>query len=175
MSIGIGNKSEGHATSVTPERRRHARFPLTTLVEAFEPKSNTQISGRTSDISLEGCYVDTINPFSEGAVIRITLTRDKLSYEANATVVFSQVGMGMGVTFTSAEKKQFQIYEKWIDQLGSNLSPEPDLLEQETQGHGDPNLQEEKHYVLAELVIALMRKEILTEVEGKAMLMRLHR
>jgi hypothetical protein len=175
MSTDIGNKSVGHANSVAPERRRHPRFPLVAHVEAFEPKSNMQISGRTSDISLEGCYVDTINPFSEGAVIRITLTRDKLSYEANATVVFSQVGMGMGVTFTSAEKKQFQIYQKWIDQLGGNLSPEPDVLEQETQGHGDSNLQEEKYYVLAELVIALMRKEILTEVEGKAMLMRLHR
>jgi hypothetical protein len=175
MSISSGNESEGHAESVAPERRRNARFPLTTLVEAFEPKSNTQISGRTSDISLDGCYVDTINPFTEGALIRITLTKDKLSFEANAKVVFSQVGMGMGVTFTSAEKKQSQIYQKWIDHLSGNLSPEPDALEQEQQGPVDAKLQEEEHYVLAELVIALMRKEVLTEVEGKAMLRRLHR
>jgi hypothetical protein len=174
MSIDIGNASVGHVNSVAPERRRHPRFPLVAQVEAFEPKSNMQISGRTSDVGLEGCYVDTLNPFSEGAVIRITLTKDKLSYEANATVVFSQVGMGMGVTFTSAEKKQFQIYQNWIHQLGGNLSTEPDVLEQETQGLGDSNLQEENYYVLAELVIALMRKEVLTEEEGKAMLRRLH-
>ena len=76
--------------------------------------------------------MDTINPFAEGVAIRISITRDKLSYEANATVVFSQVGMGMGVTFTSAEEKQFQIYQKWIDQLGGKLSPAPAVLEQET-------------------------------------------
>jgi hypothetical protein len=132
MSINIGNESASDANSVAPERRRYPRFPLVAQVEAFEPKTNIQISGRTSDISLEGCYVDTINPFSEGAVIRITITTDKLSYEANATVVFSQVGMGMGVTFTSAEKTQFQIYQKWIDQLGGKLSPAPAVLEQET-------------------------------------------
>jgi hypothetical protein len=174
MSLGTENESVGHGESVALERRRYARFPLVAFVEALEPKSNSQISGRTSDVSLGGCYVDTINPFPEGTVIRISLTKEKVSFEANAKVVFSQVGMGMGVAFTSAEKTQCRIYQKWIDQLSGNLSPELDVLEQKQQS-GDDRLKEEQYYVLDEVIIALMRKGVLTEVEGKAMLKRLHR
>jgi len=43
------------------------------------------------------------------------------------------------------------------------------------QGSGSNDLHEEQFYVLNELVIRLMRKGTLTEVEGKAMLKKLHR
>jgi PilZ domain len=159
------------------EQRRHARYPLMALVEALEPKSNTQITGRTSDVSLSGCYVDTLNPFPEGTMIRIRLTREKVSFEANANVVFSQMGVGMGVAFTSAEKDQFQIYQKWINQLSGNLSPDLDLPEEKPQrsDNADLNLNEGQYYVLNELVLALMRKGVLTDAEGKAMLNRLQK
>jgi hypothetical protein len=160
--------------AVSREQRRHVRFPLTAFVEALEPKSNMQISGRSSDVSLGGCYVDTLNPFSEGTLIRIRLTKENISFEANAKVVFSQIGMGMGVAFLSAEKDQFQIYQKWINQFSGNASPAPNMLDGE-QGCGSNDLHEEQFYVLNELVIALMRKGTLTEVEGKAMLKKLHR
>jgi hypothetical protein len=74
------------AATFLPEHRRHTRFPLTAFVEALEPKSDVQISGRSSDVSLSGCYVDTLNPFPEGTVIRIRLTRENVSFEANAKV-----------------------------------------------------------------------------------------
>jgi hypothetical protein len=174
MSPRTENEPLSPAEAISVENRRHARFPLTALVEALEPRSNTQISGRCSDVSLGGCYVDTLSPFPEGTIIRIRLTRENTSFEANAKVVFSQIGMGMGVAFTSSEKDQFRIYQKWIDQLSGNSSPEPNVLEGQQQSGGNANVQEEQYYVLNELVIALMRKGILTEVEGKAMLKKLH-
>jgi PilZ domain len=172
---GTENVSGSAAVTVATEHRRHTRFPLTAFVEALDPKSNTQISGRSSDVSLGGCYVDTLNPFHEGTVIRIRLTKENISFEANAKVVFSQIGMGMGVAFLSAEKDQFQIYQRWINQFSGNASSAPNLLDAERQGGRSIDLQEEQHYVLNELVIALMRKGTLTEVEGKAMLKKLHR
>lgn len=175
MSPSTENEHVSPTKEASLEQRRHVRFPFTAFVEALEPKSNTQISGRCSDVSLGGCYVDTLNPFPEGTIIRVRLTRENISFEANAKVVFSQIGMGMGVAFTSAEKDQFQIFEKWINQLSGNLSPAPNVLDGEIQSGGSIDLQEEQHYVLNELVIALMRKGVLTEVEGKAMLKRLHR
>ena len=44
------------------ERRRDLRYPFTAAVEVFEPQSQSKLTARTSDISLGGCYVDTINP-----------------------------------------------------------------------------------------------------------------
>jgi hypothetical protein len=172
-----GTKGVPVSAAVTdpPENRRHARFHFTAFVEALDPKSNTQISGRSSDVSLGGCYVDTLNPFSEGTVVRIRLTKDNVSFEANAKVVFSRIGMGMGVAFVSAEKDQFQIYRNWINQLSDDASPAPGLLDGEQVSGGSTDLHAEQSYVLNELVIALMRKGTLTEAEGKAMLKRLNR
>jgi len=175
MSPLTENEHVGPTEAASLEHRRHARFPLTALVEALEPKSNTQISGRSSDVSLSGCYVDTLNPFPEGTLIRIRLTRENISFEANATVIFSQIGMGMGVAFTSAEKDQFRVYQKWIDELSGNSSTKLNVLEEDRQSGGNIDSQGEQAYVLNEIVIALMRKGVLTEVEGKAMLKRLHR
>lgn len=172
---GTENVPGSVAVTDAIEHRRHERFPLTAFVEALDPKSNTQISGRSSDVSLGGCYVDTLNPFHEGTVIRIRLTKDNVSFEANAKVVFSQIGMGMGVAFLSAEKDQFQIYQKWINQFSGNASPAPDMLDAEQGSGGRNDLHIEEFLVLNDLVIALMRKGTLTEVEGKAMLKRLHK
>jgi len=174
MSLHTEIEHISPAKAVSREQRRHVRFPLTAFVEALEPKSNMQISGRSSDVSLGGCYVDTLNPFSTGTLIRIRLTKENVSFEANAKVVFSQIGMGMGVAFTSAEKDQFRIFQEWINQLSGNILPAPNVLDREQRGADGTDLHEEQFYVLNELVIALMRKGTLTEAEGKAMLKRLH-
>lgn len=175
MPSGTQKAPVSTAATFHPEHRRHTRFSLTAFVEALEPKSDVQISGRSSDVSLSGCYVDTLNPFPEGTVIRIRLTRENVSFEANAKVVFSQIGMGMGVAFVSAEKGQFQVYEKWIDEISGNASPAPNLLDREQGSSGGADSHEEQSYVLNELVIVLMRRGTLTEAEGKGMLKRLLR
>jgi hypothetical protein len=79
------------------------------------------------------------------------------------------------IPFTSAEKDQFRIYQGWIDKLSGNSSVKPNVLEEERQSGGNTDSQGEQTYVLNELVIALMRKGVLTEVEGKGMLKRLHK
>jgi hypothetical protein len=175
MSLRTENEHVGPMEAASAEHRRHARFPLTALVEALEPKSNTQITGRSSDVSLGGCYVDTLNPFSEGTLIRVRLTRENISFEANAKVMYSQIGMGMGIAFTSAEKDQFRVFQKWIAELTGPSTTELNVQGEKPKGGGNTGSQGEQTYVLNELVIALMRKGVLTEVEGQAMLKMLHR
>ena len=175
VSSGIENSAVTPTERGSRDHRRHTRFPFTALVEALEPKTNTQISGRSSDVSISGCYVDTLSPFPIGTVIRIRLTRENVSFEANAKVVFSQIGMGMGVSYISAEKDMFLIYQKWIRELSGDTPEEPDALEEgQLRGRGADS-QEEQRQVLFELVSALTRKGVLTEAEGKTMLKRIHR
>lgn len=157
------------------EQRRHARFPLTALVEVLEPESNVQIAGRSADVSLSGCYVDTLNPFPAGTIIRVRLTKDKTTFEANAKVVNSRIGMGMGIAFTSAEKDQFQIYRTWIEEISGNSSPAPNEVAERPKGGAATEVHREQYYVLNDLVVALMRKGVLEEAEGKAMLRKLHK
>jgi hypothetical protein len=157
------------------ERRRNLRYPFTASVDAVEPKSNAKISGRTSDISLGGCYVDTITPFPVETIIKIRLTKERVTFEADAKVVLSKVGMGMGVAFISAAPQQIRIFQKWINGIKGISSPELDVLEQIENNAIQENSKNEQDYVLIELLIALMRKGILSDAEGKAMLQKLYR
>lgn len=172
------NKNRDRVKQAVSERRRQMRFPCMVFAEAFEPISNAQVGGRTSDIGLGGCYVDTISPFPQGTAIRIRLKKDDESFEANAKVVYAQIGMGMGIAFTSAEKGQIRLYRKWVSDLGGDLQIEPDAR-QEEQENGedgdDGSSNKELSYVVSELILALMRKGVLTEPEGKEMLRKLLR
>src|SRR5271163_1350045 len=63
------------AASEPAEKRRHPRFPFSTGGEAFDPQANVRVTGRLSDISRSGCYMDTISPFAVNAAIILTVTR----------------------------------------------------------------------------------------------------
>lgn len=157
------------------ERRRHVRLPFTASVEAIDAQSHLKLSGRISDLGLGGCYVDTINPFAVGTVIKIRLIREKVTFEADAKVVFSHVGMGMGVAFISALPQQFRIFQKWVNELAGKSLPEQEQPKETEADVAVPNSTKNQDFVLGELLITLMSKGVLSEVEGKAMLQKLSR
>ena len=142
-------------------------------MDAIEPKSKAKISGRSSDVSQGGCCVDTISPFPVNTIIKIRLTKDGVSFEADAKVVLSQVGMGMGVAFVSAMPQHFQIFQKWLNELSGRSSPELVPLEETESDAVAANLMNNSDLVMRELLMALIRKGVLSEVEGKAMLQKL--
>src|ERR1700722_17231629 len=81
------------------EMRSCTRYPFSSGVEAFDIQANTRVMGRLSDISKNGCYMDTICPFAEKADVSLTITKDEQSFTTQAKVVYSQMGMGMGLLF----------------------------------------------------------------------------
>jgi hypothetical protein len=155
------------------ERRKSLRFPLTASVEATESTSGVRIVGRTSDLSLGGCYIDSISPFPVGTIATIRIMRGNETFEAQTKVVYSQMGMGMGMSFISAEPKQVRVFQRWVLEISGKEAHSPGVPEQEQKEVADGNVKEETYYVLNELIIALMRKGALTETEGKAMLKKL--
>jgi PilZ domain len=161
------------------ERRRDLRFPFVASVEAVEPKSSAKILGRTSDISAGGCYVDTISPFSAGTIFKIRLTKEAVTFEADARVAMSQVGMGMGVAFISAMPQQMRIFQKWLNELRGVSSLEQTAREntssEQTQKDAlQANSTNDSQHVLGDLLHALMKKGILSDDDGKAMLRKLN-
>src|ERR1700687_1188638 len=98
------------------EKRISPRFPFSPNVEAIDVQAETQILGRHSDISWNGCYVDTINSFAKNTAVALTVTRNSQSFKTQAKVVYSQIGMGMGLFFTTAEPEQLPVLgsRPWI-------------------------------------------------------------
>jgi hypothetical protein len=80
--------------------------------------------------------------------------------------------MGMGVIFTSVEPGELPVLENWLAGL-SGEPKESDAMEEKVQDQSPS--QNELTEVLSELIAALMRKRMLTDAEGKAMIDRLSR
>ena len=157
------------------ERRRDSRYPFTATVEIVEPESQTRIQGRTSDLSRGGCYVDTIIPLSAGSIVKMHLTKEMRTFEAQAEVVYSLAGMGMGVKFTDTDPEQFWTVEKWLAELSGELLLQPELPQTSDQPCAQRGSGNEEFLVLNELVIELMRQGVLSNAKCKAMLQKLNR
>ena len=96
------------------EHRREPRHTFFASVELLESKLDTRINARTGDLSLHGCYVDTMNPFPAGASVRITITHMEEKFTAIGNVAHSKPNVGMGISFTEIDPQQRPILMKWL-------------------------------------------------------------
>lgn len=96
------------------ERRREARYKFAASVELVADPSGERSEGRASDISQQGCYVDTKICFAMGTVAKIRITREGKCFEARVKVVFSQAGSGMGLLFVVIAPTQLPTLEAWM-------------------------------------------------------------
>ncbi len=106
-----------------PEHRLAPRLPFLTEAEVMEPPAGARLKTRLSDLSLSGCYVDTLHPLPVGARIRLRVVRNKIILEALATVIYSEPRLGMGVSFTQLSPEQKSILENWLADVATNGLP----------------------------------------------------
>ena len=99
------------------ERRRSARYRFIADTEITEIASNTRLGGRTSDLSMGGCFLDMVNPSPEGSEIRVTVHHASASFTALGRVVFVFPNVGVGVVFTNVEEVQLAVLRKWLADL----------------------------------------------------------
>jgi len=100
---------------VTVERRSAPRYPMVLAADVVELPRGARLSARTSDISLTGCYIDTLNPIPVGSEIRLRFTHHDEIFEAVGRVVYVSNGLGMGVAFTRMDEEQKARLERWIE------------------------------------------------------------
>jgi PilZ domain-containing protein len=155
------------------ERRVYPRYSLSAEAEIVESKSRTKMSARVSDLSRVGCYVEMMSPFPLGAQVKMRIMKNKTPFLAQASVAYSLDGMGMGLEFGALEPEQVLVLEKWLRELSGASLPDDEPSEEDSLGHVPETSHNESSYVLNEIIIALMRKGILTNREGKAMLHKL--
>jgi len=99
------------------EHRREPRHPFFASVELLEAKLETRVEARTGDLSLHGCYVDTMNPFPSGANVRVTITHNQEKFTAVGKVAHSKPNVGMGISFTEISSEQRTLLMKWLSKV----------------------------------------------------------
>jgi hypothetical protein len=172
MTLASGALPDKSEIEKQPERRLAVRYPFTATAEIMDLRSNTRVTGRSSDLGLGGCYIDILSPFTVGSLVRVRLEREKKVFEAMATVSYAQQSFGMGLAFTEVKPEHKIVLQSWIAELTGDAVPETNASLAEP--HSDEisavfHLQE----VLNELINLMVRKKVINAVEATALLRKI--
>jgi hypothetical protein len=162
-------------TAEIPERRRMTRYSFIATAEVFDLRSQARVAGRCSDLSMSGCYVDTLAPLSVGSLLRINIRHDSHEFTASAVVVYAHPSMGMGVTFTDVKEDSRELLRFWIADLTGDSMAGPGPVKTPSVEISSARPEPQLRLVLNELITLLVRKKILTEAEGAELLMQAFR
>jgi hypothetical protein len=104
--------------SVDPkDRRKTPRYPIIAEARVTDLKTETEFKSRVSELSLDGCYLDFLNPLPEGSELHLRVSKDSGIFETDARVVYNHPGMGLGIRFVNTQEAQRKILERWIEEL----------------------------------------------------------
>ena len=81
------------------ERQEHIRLKLKVPIEIYVDGSDSPLRGATSDLSLGGCYLETIFPLPIGTNLELKLQLED-TLLVLGTVVTSDPQVGNGVRFS---------------------------------------------------------------------------
>jgi|SRR5271170_4160215 len=82
-----------------PERRDAVRIKVKAPVEIFLEGTDTPLRGATADLSMRGCYIETMFPFAIGTVLELKLQLNSRLL-IFGKVVTSDPQVGNGISFT---------------------------------------------------------------------------
>lgn len=98
---------------MTDKNRKHTRVPL--LIEVLWEGAAGKYEARTSDISLGGCFIDTIGQMAIGETIsfKLCLPTDE-GIELQGEVMYELPRAGFGVRFANLSDDQQRRLEDFI-------------------------------------------------------------
>jgi hypothetical protein len=107
-----GSPSGNGAAAVSKERRKFPRH--TCRIEALVTIEGTDLNSpaKITDISLSGCYVEMLSPLPLNTLIELTMNLTHTTLHVHGQVRTSQMGMGMGVSFTGLTPEDFEKLRK---------------------------------------------------------------
>ncbi|HEX2328604.1 MAG TPA: PilZ domain-containing protein [Candidatus Angelobacter sp.] len=111
---------------ISPTRRKHIRYHCGGGVELRRNESSPAVFANLSDISLEGCYVETVSTFPVGSELLFLLRIGETDVRGRADVKASNHAVGMGLSFQHLSPEDQQKLEFVVGTLaGKNeLRPE---------------------------------------------------
>jgi len=106
-------------------RRKFLRHKISYPLELKDERVNTPMRVNATDISGNGCYVETVMPLPVATALRVDFWIEEERTSGTAVVRTRDPGVGMGIEFTGLTdetKKRFQEYLDKVDP-GPQLGP----------------------------------------------------
>jgi PilZ domain len=98
------------------QRRRNPRYAFIASAELFEPATRMRIATRATELSVEGCYLDMLNPFPEDTIAQVKISVGDKVFETKVRVVYAHSNLGVGLVFLEPDPKNMEVLKSWIDE-----------------------------------------------------------
>jgi hypothetical protein len=113
---------ESSPTEVAPSNRRHyARHKISFPLELRDERVGTPMRINATDVSGNGCYVETIMPFAAGTAVRVDFWMQSEHLTARAVVRTCDPGVGMGIEFTGLVRADKERLQRYLDGINPAL------------------------------------------------------
>jgi len=120
---------DGATVTIAASNRRHwHRHKISLPLELRDERINAPLRINATDVSGNGCYVETMLPLPLGTVLRVDFWLDSEHVKITAVVRTCDPGVGNGIEFTGMPadtKKRMQDYLDAIDPQMGVSNPKP--------------------------------------------------
>jgi hypothetical protein len=107
----------------TPDnRRKFQRHRISFPLEFRDERVNTPMRVNATDISGNGCYVETVMPLPISTVLRVDFWVDQERVSASATVRTRDPGVGMGIEFAGLPQDSKRRFQAHLDKIDPGIS-----------------------------------------------------
>lgn len=96
------------------ERRRTPRYPFIATVEVILKGAQAGITGRVTELSLYGCFIEMPDPFPKGTELMLKIYANGKYFESQAITVYANTGQGTGVTFQNVRPHYVGVLKQWL-------------------------------------------------------------
>jgi hypothetical protein len=117
MTLGNSPISASDVSATCRAKRMVPRYSFIASTELTDAANATRLSGRVTEISRKGCYVDIMNALPVGDVLNLRISNDQGTFVAKGKIIYVHERIGMGVVFMDPAKEQLDILDTWLHEL----------------------------------------------------------
>jgi len=104
-------------TATCRAKRMVPRYSFIATTELTDSANATRLSGRVTEISRKGCYVDIMNALPVGDTLNLRISNDHGTFAAKGKIIYVHERIGMGVVFVDPPKEQLDVLDSWLVEL----------------------------------------------------------
>jgi hypothetical protein len=113
---------ENEPAAVAPSnRRRWERHKISFPLELRDERVGTPMRISATDVSGNGCYIETIMPLAAGTALRLDFWMQSEHMTAKAVVRTCDPGVGMGIEFTGLVQPDKERLQRYLDGIDPSL------------------------------------------------------
>ena len=115
-------------------RRRYHRHKISLPIELRDERVKTPIRINATDVSGNGCYIESMMPLPIGTVLRVDFYLDSERVNITAVVRTCDPGVGNGIEFTGMPPDGKARMQAYLDAIDPQMGPSDPKPEQPTKG-----------------------------------------